>query len=487
MQFKLTIPNDMAALLPVLAFAEEMARGLGFGEHGRLEVRLALEEATSNVIQHAFEPGECETFDILCQSDSSKLTICIREKGIPFQPCQVAGTEAAASGMGGLGLRLMQGAMDQIVFRNLGRDGKELYLVKRLPSSAESFAPVAAGKPEPAEGVRINAGAYKVRMLRPEEAAKVSRAAYKTYRYTYDDEFIYYPDQIVELNRQGKIHSAVAVSEAGEVMGHAALKLPWPGACVAEVGVLMVLPEFRHTRVVLRLLQFLKTRVAEMGLEGVYGQAVTSHTITQKASALFGFKDCAILLGAFYSGIAYRGIDAETSQKESAVLSYLQLKPRAIRDIHPPRRHRDMVQSIYDSLGLPVSLPESPHTLLDSESRLHCSRDAITNTAVIVVESYGAAVVDEIAEILRDLRLDRLDAVYLRLDLEHPLTTLLADEFERLEFFFAGVQPYGLAGRDCLILQYLNNMRMECSKIKIHSSLGQELLQYIKGVGSDLA
>ena len=380
----------------------------------------------------------------------------------------------------------MQAAVDQIIFRNLGRNGKELCLIKHLPLSSECIDPGTAGKPGSADGACINAGSLEVRLLRPEDAAEVSKVAYKTYRYTYDDEFIYYPDQIVELNRQGKICSVVAVSEEGKLIGHAALKLPWSGVPVAEAGVLMVLPEFRHTHAALKLLQFLKTRGEEMGLDGAYAQSVSSHTISQKAAALFGFKDCAILLGSFYSGISYSSIDTETSQKESAVVSYNQLKPRMARDIYPPCRHRDMIRSIYDSLGLPASLPESPTTLRDCESRLHCSRDATTNTAVVVVESYGATVVDDVAQILRNLKLDRFDAAYLRLDLEHPLTTSLADEFERLGFFFAGILPFGLAGRDCLILQYLNNLRIECSRVKVHSTLGQKLLKYIKNVGDGL-
>ncbi|MHC1726005.1 MAG: GNAT family N-acetyltransferase [Syntrophobacteraceae bacterium] len=482
MLFKLTAPNDMAALLPVLAFVEELAQGLGMEKQARLEVRLATEEAVTNVVEHAFEPGEHETFDIICETDSSKLTITIREKGIPFRPCEAAGQDAITPRAAGLGLTLMQGAVDRVIFRNLGRDGKELCLIKHLPSPADSMAPGTAGEPASAHSPRIDPGSFGIRLLRPEDAPEVSRAAYKTYRYTYDDEFIYYPDQIVELNRQGKILSAVAVSEAGGIMGHAAIKRPWADAPVAEVGILLVLPEYRHTRAALKLLQFLKASGEQLGLEGAFARTVSSHTISQKASALFGFKDCAILLGAFYSGIEYRSIDAETGQKESAVVSYCQVKPRAARDIYPPRRHSEMIRSIYDTLGLPANLPECPATLHAGESRLHCSRDSITNTAVIDVENYGTAVVAEVAEILHGLKLDRLDAVYLQLDLEQPLTTMLADEFERMGFFFAGVLPFGLTGRDCLILQYLNNLRMEYSRVRVHSSFGQALLRYIQTV-----
>lgn len=481
MLFKMTAPNDLAALLPILAFEEELAAGLKFGERESLSIRLALEEAITNVIEHAFEPGQEESFDVLFETDSSKLTITIREKGMPLEIRQAADPKATQGTRGlGLGLKLMNAAMDQIDFRNLGREGKELRLIKHLPRAAEPEGAGASVTPSPAGCVRAHVGPFKVRPFEPEDAAKVSRVAYKTYRYTYNDEFIYYPDQIVEMNRQGKIHSAIASNEAGEVVGHAAFKLAEPGAPVAEAGLLMVTPEYRHTRAVLRLAQFIMAKAEEMGMEGVYAQAVTSHTISQKATALFGFKDCAILLGAFYSDLTFYGIDAEAGQKESGVVTYRQFVPRATRNLYPPALHRDVVRTLYDSLGLPVNLPEAPTAAPVGPSALHCARNTTTNTVEIVVESYGATVVADIAGILRDLKLDRFDSACLRLDLEHPLTSSLAEEFERLGFFFAGVLPYGHSGKDCLILQYLNNLRIDYSKVRIHSERGQELLQYVE-------
>jgi serine/threonine-protein kinase RsbW len=88
------LPNDTTALLPVLAFVEELTHNLGLGERDQMSVRQAMEEAITNVIEHAFEPGEKETFDIAFQTDSSKIIITIREKGIPFQPGQIAGQDA---------------------------------------------------------------------------------------------------------------------------------------------------------------------------------------------------------------------------------------------------------------------------------------------------------------------------------------------------------------------------------------------------------
>ena len=46
-------------------------------------------------------------------------------------------------------------------------------------------------------------------------------------------------------------------------------------------------------------------------------------------------------------------------------------------------------------------------------------------------------------------------------------------------FFFAGILPESRIG-DALILQYLNNVRLEYDKIQLLSDISKELLNYIK-------
>jgi len=52
-------------------------------------------------------------------------------------------------------------------------------------------------------------------------------------------------------------------------------------------------------------------------------------------------------------------------------------------------------------------------------------------------------------------------------------------DFEKMGFFFSGIMP-GSNGRDRLILQYLNNQRIDYEKIHINSDTGKKILEYIK-------
>lgn len=51
---ELVITNDLSYLPAVQAFTEEVARQCGFSEKDRVMILLALEEAVTNVIKHAF-------------------------------------------------------------------------------------------------------------------------------------------------------------------------------------------------------------------------------------------------------------------------------------------------------------------------------------------------------------------------------------------------------------------------------------------------
>jgi hypothetical protein len=81
---------------------------------------------------------------------------------------------------------------------------------------------------------------------------------------------------------------------------------------------------------------------------------------------------------------------------------------------------------------------------------------------------------------LRSFCLEKRDAIYLHLDLEAPTTAALVPIFGTMGFLFAGVLPRALAGRDALILHYLNNIAIDYDRIKPFSEDGAHLLAYVQ-------
>ena len=108
---KLTIPNDLSYGPIVGSYVKAVAQKVGFNEEDQMMIELGVDEAFTNVVEHAFEPDEEATFDIICERIPLGLQIAIREKGMPFDPSQIPvydpGAKLEERSTTGLGFFLM--------------------------------------------------------------------------------------------------------------------------------------------------------------------------------------------------------------------------------------------------------------------------------------------------------------------------------------------------------------------------------------------
>lgn len=114
----------------------QSARAAGFDAHSLYQIQLAVDEACSNVVDHAYadlEPGDME---VSCCLDAQTLVIRVRDWGKGFNPDNVPEPDVHAPleerTLGGLGLFLMKQVMDHVLFTFDPERGNELMMVKRL-------------------------------------------------------------------------------------------------------------------------------------------------------------------------------------------------------------------------------------------------------------------------------------------------------------------------------------------------------------------
>ena len=84
----LTVPVDRFYLSVVRSYVREIAQKVGFSEEDVNGIVLATDEAATNVIEHAFLPGEAATYTVACEVSGRGLKVIIRDKGLPFAPEQ---------------------------------------------------------------------------------------------------------------------------------------------------------------------------------------------------------------------------------------------------------------------------------------------------------------------------------------------------------------------------------------------------------------
>lgn len=97
------------------------------------QFRVAVDEACTNVIKHAYRFDASKSIDIAVIVEPKRFTVRIRDEGVPFEPARyeepnVESLIAKRRG-GGLGVYLMRQLMDDVEYRTA--DGtNEVHLIK---------------------------------------------------------------------------------------------------------------------------------------------------------------------------------------------------------------------------------------------------------------------------------------------------------------------------------------------------------------------
>lgn len=488
---KVTLPNDISYLPAVQLVVREIARKFGFDGNDLYNIELGLEEAFINVVQHAFEEDESGTFDVICERIPMGMKIILKEKGIPFDPKKLPSynraTNLEEAGSSGLGTFLMKEVMDETTFQNLGPEGKETHLIKYLKTKRiEDYlepSELVPHEESPAKSLAVTEKIdFGVRRMEQDEAIEVSKGAYKSHGYTFFDEHIYYPEQIVALNESGEMVSVVAVTPDNNFMGHAALHYPNAGARIGELTFIFVNPEYRSQGCMGKMLDLLFATPKRYEVHGVYAFAVTNHIFSQKTMLRHGLNDCGIELATSPSTWVFKGIQGDDSQRISVALSFKYLIEPGPLTLYPPPHHQAMIKKLYEGIGAKhvfAAPAETEARLPEAESMIETKVSALEGNAEIFVKKYGQNVVREIRAMLRQLCLEQIAAINIFLSLEDPLTYFMAAELEKLEFFFSGIMPMTAVG-DALILQYLNNTIVDYDKVVAYSDMAKEILDYIR-------
>lgn len=132
----ITLTADLDALAKISAFITAAAERCGLDERATWQVQLAVDEAATNVIQHAYDlehPGDI-TLGWSCES--SRFVITLRDRGRQFDPDSVPAPDISSPleerQVGGLGLYLITRLMDEVRFDFHPQEGNVLTMVKYL-------------------------------------------------------------------------------------------------------------------------------------------------------------------------------------------------------------------------------------------------------------------------------------------------------------------------------------------------------------------
>ena len=130
---RLVIPARAEYIALVRLALSGLARAHQFPEETLADLKLAVTEACSNSVRHAYEAGRNGAVAVLYELDEDRLVVEVEDTGAGFSPGEPDASEAGDLAEGGLGISIIREIADELEISG-GADGKgsKLRFVKTL-------------------------------------------------------------------------------------------------------------------------------------------------------------------------------------------------------------------------------------------------------------------------------------------------------------------------------------------------------------------
>ncbi len=117
----LYIKNELEQLTRLYAFLEQQAGVYKLEELQSMQIKLALEEAVTNVILYAYPDKKDQDIRIDMSHEDKRLTIVITDTGLDFNPLERQEPDLTLSleerPVGGLGIYLVKQLMTEVTYK----------------------------------------------------------------------------------------------------------------------------------------------------------------------------------------------------------------------------------------------------------------------------------------------------------------------------------------------------------------------------------
>ena len=132
--YQLKIPSLSDNLEIIREFVSKIAAKAGFDDDAISKIELAVDEASANVIKHAYKESQRKPIDIMIKIDPEKLTVIVSDRGKGFNASKLKDPDMkeylAKMRVGGLGIYLIRTLMDEVDFKSEPGKGNQVKMVK---------------------------------------------------------------------------------------------------------------------------------------------------------------------------------------------------------------------------------------------------------------------------------------------------------------------------------------------------------------------
>ena len=134
LEFELRLPSDPRLLCVVRSAVAKLAAVWGFEEDQCRCITLAVDEALSNVIRHAYANCFDGEVELRCRALPDGLEFTLVDRGEPPDPARICAQARDAISAGGRGTHLIRQIMDEVCYDRVP-EGNRLRLKKYFRSA----------------------------------------------------------------------------------------------------------------------------------------------------------------------------------------------------------------------------------------------------------------------------------------------------------------------------------------------------------------
>lgn len=136
LKFQMKLASDPRLLAVVRGTVAQLAEALGFEASECRKITLAVDEALSNVMRHAYR-NECNhEIELTCRAQDDFLEFTFIDRGEPADPARICSHPLDKVALGGRGTHLIHQIMDEVCYERLS-DQNRLCLKKFLRGASK--------------------------------------------------------------------------------------------------------------------------------------------------------------------------------------------------------------------------------------------------------------------------------------------------------------------------------------------------------------
>jgi serine/threonine-protein kinase RsbW len=130
----IAFPGRFSSLNEIRNYFTQAAKEAQLDNQSIYDVQLAVDEAASNIIDHAYGGEDKGEIECSYNAQPGKLEVIMRDHGEPFDPERIKQpdlkSDISRRKQGGLGLHFMKSLMDSVEFSFNGQGGNILKMIK---------------------------------------------------------------------------------------------------------------------------------------------------------------------------------------------------------------------------------------------------------------------------------------------------------------------------------------------------------------------